>query len=97
VSGVITHAPGFRYDVDREAGNGCIVLEMQCLPWSEPHKTSHIFRAREVISLCPLFGAGAGGSDMIFPLRAADVLALAAPKQGGGSNYRIVKVLRFKV
>lgn len=60
---------------------------------SEPRKTSPIFRALDV-SLCLPFGAGAGGSDMIFPLRAADVLALAAPKQGGGSNYRIVKVLR---
>jgi hypothetical protein len=91
VSGVIAHAPGFRYDIDREAGYGCIVPGMQCLPWYEPRKISHIFRA---VSLRLLFGAGAGGSDMIFPLRAADVLALAAPKQGGGSNYRIVKVPR---
>ena len=66
---------------------GCSVLRGLSL------KSSHIFWALDV-SLCLLFGAGAGGSDMIFPLRAADVLALAAPKQGGGSNYRIVKVLR---
>lgn len=41
---------------------------------------------------CLVPGAGAGGSDMIFPLRAADALALATPQHGSSaSGYRIVK------
>ncbi len=36
-------------------------------------------------------GAGAGGTDMILPLRAQNMLALAAPRSGS-SSYRIIKV-----
>lgn len=80
---VIAHAAGLRYKLDREAAVS-----------GAPRNHSNILNAH--ISLCLLFGAGAGGSDMIFPLRAADVLALAVPKRGGGSNYRIVKVFAGK-
>lgn len=40
--------------------------------------------------MCSL-GAGAGGADMILPLRAQNMLALAAPRSGS-SSYRIIKV-----